>query len=1033
MAAEQKLLDRLGVEQSRRQALMDTSLDCVITMDGRGRIIDFNRAAEETLGYAAGDVRGRPLAEVVIPEEWREAHIQGLRRYLDTGRSDVVGQRIELTAQRADGTLFPVELLINCVRPENGEPFFIGCLRDITQRRAAEVMLEQRARLSDLHAAVALKLSGESPRDDVLQSCSQLLVNHLDVTFCRVWVISADGSTLELVASAGIYTHLDGAHGKVRVGDFKIGRIARDQQPLMTNDVINDPNISDPAWARRENMIAFAGYPLVVEAKTVGVLAMFSRQEISPEVFEQLQILADAIAQFIARKLTVEKILANERRLVQQQKELVRVLQESERAHARMKVLFDQNLYFAGVLDLDGTLLDVNQTALDCGYEYHQQVGRPFWETGWWSGLPEVQRKLERAVTTAAAGAAFRDELEFRLGDSTQRIADVALTPARNDQNEVIFLVATGLDITEKKAAEAAQERQRDVERFLNEAGAALGSSLDLESTLAKVTELCVPTLADWAFLDLLQGDGSPQRVRVAHANPENADLARQISRVRSGCEKDAVSKLASEAGAVLISRFTDDDLSLFASDEQKQLVQQLRPVSAVFVPLAVRGSAKGMLTLLSTESGRHFDDSDLRVVRDLARRASVAMENARLYRAAQSANVAKSEFVANMSHEIRTPMSAVIGYTEILLKGEDDPKKREYLQVIRRNGHFLLDIINDILDLSSIEAGKMVVHAEPFSVRQLLEDIYSMMKVRAEEKNLTFTVHEKTQLPPGVRSDAKRIKQILINLIGNAVKFTSRGSVTLHVSWQPERPDQLQFDVADTGIGITPEQQERLFKPFSQGDSSVNRAYGGTGLGLAISRRLAKMLDGDILMESTPGVGSTFSLHVNAERCEADEIPVPSDTLPATSEVGDITGKRILLTDDRRDVRFLARQILTGAGLSVDEAEDGEEALRAITRAEDSIDLIILDMQMPRMDGYEAARQFRRNQFEHPIIALTADAMQGDINRCFESGCDAYLSKPIDAEKLLQTVRHFLLLRPADLAAHRQDISSRNLRDPRE
>ena len=414
----------------------------------------------------------------------------------------------------------------------------------------------------------------------------------------------------------------------------------------------------------------------------------------------------------------------------------------------------------------------------------------------------------------------------------------------------------------------------------------------------------------------------------------------------------------------------------------------------------------------------------------------------------AVAASESKSEFLANMSHEIRTPMTAILGYADLLREYISAPEAINHLSTIRRNGDYLLDIINDILDLSKIEAGKLEVLHERFDPTRLVEDVRSIMEVRATENNLRLEVIYDGPIPAQIESDGKRLKQILINLVGNAIKFTPHGNVKLVVralhcptpnnqlltgelpmnsgcsneSSGPNeernlegistRIDALQFTIVDTGIGMNEEQLKRLFKPFEQGDSSVSRHFGGTGLGLAISRRLATMLGGRIEVESAPGQGSTFQVTVAVG--EVADVPLvrPSPFIPLAQKSAPALPVKlscyVLIVDDRRDIRFLSKRLLTKAGATVDECEDGQLAVdfvRACSVRKIYPDLILLDMQMPNLDGYETARQLRQLGFAGPIIALTADAMQGDMHRCIECGCNDYLSKPIDAERLLQLV----------------------------
>jgi len=383
--------------------------------------------------------------------------------------------------------------------------------------------------------------------------------------------------------------------------------------------------------------------------------------------------------------------------------------------------------------------------------------------------------------------------------------------------------------------------------------------------------------------------------------------------------------------------------------------------------------------------------------------------------RKAKQASLSKSEFLANMSHEIRTPMTAILGYADLLAEGVTDEVKLRYFQTIRRNGDFLLQIINDILDLSKIEANKVDVEQVRFAPNRLVEDVRSIMEVRAKECDLELEVDYRGKIPAEITSDPKRVKQILINLIGNAVKFTQRGGVNVAIEYCDADVPQLRFDVIDTGIGMNEQQLNALFQPFSQGDSSVNRKFGGTGLGLAISKRLATMLGGNITVESEPGVGSKFSVTIATGDISDVEFIEPSITTgPPCVELIDteiFLDCRILVVDDRREIRFLSHRLLSKAGARVSEAEDGEQAVEAVQKSFQggpTFDLILLDMQMPKLDGYATAKKLREIGFENPIIALTADAMQGDMSRCIESGCNAYLSKPIDTARLLQLVSEY-------------------------
>jgi len=395
----------------------------------------------------------------------------------------------------------------------------------------------------------------------------------------------------------------------------------------------------------------------------------------------------------------------------------------------------------------------------------------------------------------------------------------------------------------------------------------------------------------------------------------------------------------------------------------------------------------------------------------------------------AEAASRSKSEFLANMSHEIRTPMTAILGYSETLLEDGDitvAPRGRvEAIHTIRRNGNHLLQIINDILDISKIEAGKLKVEHIQCSPVRLVADVKSLMQVRADAKNLHLCLEYSGVIPETIESDPTRLKQILVNLTGNAIKFTETGGVRLVTRFVntdpiggmgPAKP-MLQFDVIDTGIGMTEEQTGRLFQAFAQADTSTTRKFGGTGLGLMISKRLSEMLGGTITVESKPGMGSTFRVTVVTGSMDgvkmlddhATATCVRPETAAETKQEADKLYCRILLAEDGPDNQRLIAFVLKKAGADVTVVEDGKLAAHvALAALEESVpfDVILMDMQMPVMDGYEATRLLRQKGYTRPIIALTAHAMAGDRQECIDAGCDDYASKPIDRKGLIATIQ---------------------------
>ncbi len=405
----------------------------------------------------------------------------------------------------------------------------------------------------------------------------------------------------------------------------------------------------------------------------------------------------------------------------------------------------------------------------------------------------------------------------------------------------------------------------------------------------------------------------------------------------------------------------------------------------------------------------------------------------------AESANVAKTEFLANMSHEIRTPMTAILGFAENLLDVEQsDSERMNCVHTIRRNGEFLLDLINDILDLSKIEAGKMVVEHRDCQPCHVIAEVASLMRVRADEKGLPLNIEYNGVIPETIQSDSTRLQQILINLIGNAIKFTESGAVRLvtrltdgAVGEPGGRPSEpcLQFDVMDTGRGMSQNQVGKLFQPFMQADTSTTRKYGGTGLGLTISQRFAELLGGDITVAATEvGVGSTFRITVATG--SLDGVKMLDDPLSATAVAdtaqpavqpsgSDFQGVRVLLAEDNTTNQVLVAGMLKKCGAAVTAVKDGKLALDRALGASDKgepFDVILMDMQMPVMDGYEATGRLRQKGYTGPIIALTAHAMGSDREKCIQAGCDDYATKPIDRRGLILMIQRQL---------HRAEISA--------
>jgi PAS domain S-box-containing protein len=404
-------------------------------------------------------------------------------------------------------------------------------------------------------------------------------------------------------------------------------------------------------------------------------------------------------------------------------------------------------------------------------------------------------------------------------------------------------------------------------------------------------------------------------------------------------------------------------------------------------------------------------------IIRDITERKRVTLELFAAKQQAEEANRAKGTFLANMSHEIRTPMTAILGFTDLLEANMLDLDGLDAVRTIKRNGEYLLEILNDILDLSKIEAGRLEIKPRRCSPIEIAHRVISLLKVRADAKKIKLDVEYHHPLPDEIESDPIRIHQILLNLVGNAVKFTKKGGVRLVVGMDDAAEDsaKLRFDVMDSGIGLNEQQMAKVFEPFVQCHGTTDGKPNGTGLGLTITRQLARMLGGDVVVKSVQGKGSVFSVTIDAGNLarmampENSEDEIPSDEgFSRTTREWDIAGVRILLAEDGADNVRLLTLLLGKADAEITTVENGRLAVDAAMEAERSgrpFDVILMDMQMPEMDGYEAVAILRERGYGGSIIALTANAMNEDRQRCLIAGCDEFLTKPIHRERLMAAV----------------------------
>ncbi len=793
----------------RERAIIENAIDVICSVDAEGRFVTVSSACFNLWGYLPEELVGRKYIELVAPED-----VDKTTEAAASIMSGDAATNFENRYLHKNGSLINVMWAASW---SESEQMMFCVAHDVTERKRADARQKREAQYAALRVDIGTALAGRnSSLRELLQPCAAAITHHLDAAFARIWTLNGDEQMLELQSSAGIYTHLEGAHGRVPVGQFKIGLIAQERLPHMTNDVLNDSRVGDKEWAKAQGLIAFAGYPLIVGDQLVGVMALFSRTPLLPDTLEALSSIAAIIAQGIVRKWAEEQL--------REQRDFTTAITNS----------IGEGIY---ALDGEGCVTFMNPTA-------EKFLG--------WKESELLGKNMHEAIH-------FQD-------------SQGALVP----------------------------------------------------------THLC----------PLLGVTKSSQNMQV------------------------------------------DDDV--FTRRDGT-----LIPVSYISSPIITNNQVTGAVLSFHDITERKRIEEEVLQARD------AALESTRL----------KSEFLANMSHEIRTPMNGVIGMTGLLLDTGLDAEQREFAETIQTSADSLLTVINDILDFSKIEAGKLNFETLDFDVNNVVEGSVQLLAERARAKGIelaSFVAHDvRTEL----RGDPGRLRQILTNIVSNAVKFTERGEVVVRCSKESETDSHvaLRFVISDTGIGIAPDAQRKLFQAFTQADGSTTRKYGGTGLGLAISKQLVELMGGEIGVESVEGEGSRFWFTVRFEKQV-----VQVETTQASESY--LSGLRVLVVDDNATNRTILINQIGSLEMIAGEAKDGAGALDLLHAAAERgqpYDLVITELRMTGMNGFELARAIKSDPSiaKARIILLSSTGRQGDSELARKAGIDAYITKPVRQTQLLNSL----------------------------